>query len=84
MEVELFVHIVFQINVLRNKYANLKEVFFINKIGKPLIIDLLTSSAIVIIANKITTLSKDINDISLLSVFCFKDPYMLLKRLNKL
>ena len=83
MQVELFVHIVFQINVLRNKYTNLKEVFFMNKIDKPVIIAFLTSSAIVIIVNKFKTLSEDINDF-FLSFSFFKDPYRLLKRLKKL
>ena len=59
-------------NASRNKYANIKEVLFISKIYKPLIIAMLMLAAIVIITNNFTTLSKDINDIFLHPVYFFQ------------
>ena len=55
-------------NALRNKFSNIKEVLFINKIDKPLVIYMLMSVEIVIIAKKSTTLTKGITDFSPLCV----------------
>ena len=59
-------------NIFRNTFSNLKEVLFMNKLNTPLIIAMLVLAATVIIDNKFTTLSRDINDIFTIVCYFFQ------------